>query len=218
MCGPEGEDALRARREAMVRHIERHGVADAAVLAALRKVRRHVYVPEAHRGHADPYGDYPFPIGEEQTISQPYVVAYMTAKMNIRAGVKALEIGTGSGYQAAILAELGAKVYTVERIPELAEHARCVLQDEGYGGVRTRIGDGYQGWPEAAPFDVVLVTCAPERVPDRLVAQLADGGRMIVPVGRYGQRLVILRRQGERVHREEDLPVRFVPMVGKDRP
>ena len=149
----------------------------------------------------------------QQTISQPYIVAYMTEKLALKPGEKVLEIGTGSGYQAAVLAECGADVYTIEIIPELARHARAALDAEGYGHVRVKAGDGYKGWPEEAPFDAVIVTCAPEEVPAALVEQVKEGGRMILPLGTVFQRLVILRKKDGRVHQENDLPVRFVPMV-----
>jgi protein-L-isoaspartate(D-aspartate) O-methyltransferase len=200
-------------RAAMVEQIRAYGVRDEAVLAAVGKVRRHLYIPEGHRFRGTAYGDSPCQIGHGQTISQPYIVAYMTERMHVRSGEKVLEIGTGSGYQAALLAELGAKVFTIEIVPELAEHARRILAAEGYGGVQVLGGDGYKGWPEHAPFDVVIVTCAPEEVPRALVEQLVDGGRMILPLGAGMQRLVVLRKQGGKVEQEEDLPVRFVPMV-----
>jgi protein-L-isoaspartate(D-aspartate) O-methyltransferase len=210
---PDSEEAWDEARAAMVEGLRGYGVTNAEVLRAMAKVRRHVYIPEAYRERRTAYGDHPFTIGHGQTISQPYIVAYMTEKMAVRPGEKVLEIGTGSGYQAAVLAELGAAVYTVEIVPELAAHARRVLEGEGYRGVHVRAGDGYKGWPEHAPFDVVIVTCAPTDVPAALVAQLAEGGRMILPVGDAVQRLVILRKQGGRVVQEDDLPVRFVPMV-----
>jgi protein-L-isoaspartate(D-aspartate) O-methyltransferase len=205
-----------AAHKAMIRQIMRYGLTDERVLDAMRTVRRHAFIPESERV-GDPYGDHPNPIGHGQTISQPYIVAYMTERIQVRPGEKVLEIGTGSGYQAAILAELGADVYTIEIVAPLAEHARRALEAEGYGRVHVRRGDGYQGWPEHAPFDAIIVTCAPDAVPPKLVEQLAEGGRMIVPVGEYGQRLVILRKREGRVERQDDLSVRFVPMVhGKD--
>jgi protein-L-isoaspartate(D-aspartate) O-methyltransferase len=208
-----------SEREAMVAQVRRYGVHNEKVIAAMLKVRRHVYIPEALRSGANPYGDHPCDIGHGQTISQPYIVAYMTEQMDPREGEKVLEIGTGSGYQAAVLAEMGARVYSIEIVPELAGHARKVLAAEGYTNALVRAGDGYKGWPEHGPFDVVLVTCAPEEVPQALVDQLKDGGRMIVPVGPLGsQRLVILRKKGGQVRKEDDLPVRFVPMVrGKEK-
>lgn len=206
------EDWPRARAQ-MVRQIQAYGVADRRVLDAMATVRRHLYIPEDYRSKGTAYGDHPCPIGHKQTISQPYIVAYMTGKMRIQPGEKVLEIGTGSGYQAAVLAELGAQVYSIEIVRPLAEHARRVLKAEGYGAIRVLAGDGYKGWPEHAPFDVVIVTCAPADIPEALVEQLAENGRMILPLGTGYQRLVILRKSKGRVHKEEDLPVRFVPMV-----
>lgn len=191
-------------------------VDDPRVLQAMREVPRDRFMPIQVRHLA--WEDGPVPIGHGQTISQPYIVAYMTERMNLKAGEKVLEIGTGSGYQAAVLAEMGAKVFTIEIVPELAEHARTVLSAEGYGDVNVLAGDGYQGWPEHAPFDAVIVTCAPEEVPQALVDQLADGGRMIFPLGTGAQRLVILRKKGGKIEQEADLRVRFVPMVrGEDK-
>ncbi|MFC1452744.1 protein-L-isoaspartate(D-aspartate) O-methyltransferase [Verrucomicrobiota bacterium] len=221
----ETEDAAReakwdSQRAAMVEQLRSHyGVGDERVIAAMSKVRRHKYIPRPYRFLGDAYGDHPCPIGHGQTISQPYIVAYMTARMNVQPGEKVLEIGTGSGYQAAILAELGADVYSIEIVPELADHAGSVLGAEGYDQLHLLTGDGYKGWPEHAPFDVTIVTCAPEDVPQALVEQLKDGGRMILPLGKHAQRLVILRKKGETVQREDDIMVRFVPMVhGKPKP
>ena len=204
-----------ARRQDMVQQLRAYGITNAQVLAAMGKVRRHVYIPEEFRNLRTAYSDQPCPIGFGQTISQPFIVAYMTEVIGPRAGEKILEIGTGSGYQASVLAECGAEVYTIEIIPELARHAEAVLRAEGYADrVHVLAGDGYQGWPEHAPFDRILVTCAPEEVPQALVAQLKEGGRMILPVGESGdQRLVILTKRAGRVEKKDDLPVRFVPMV-----
>jgi protein-L-isoaspartate(D-aspartate) O-methyltransferase len=199
-------------RAAMLETLRRHGVRDERILAAMASVRRDRYIPEAFR-RDDAYGDHPLPIGHGQTISQPFVVAYMTWKMNFSRGEKVLEIGTGSGYQAAILAELGLQVYSIEIVPELADHARRALTAEGYRSVEVLTGNGYKGWPKHAPFDAIIVTCAPTDIPPVLVHQLRDGGRMILPVGRARQRLIILRKKGVRIIQEEDLPVRFVPMV-----
>lgn len=210
---PSGEEGS-AGAVAMIELLQTYGIRDPEVLRAMGKVRRPEYIPERFRAGSDPWGDHPCSIGHGQTISQPFIVAYMTEKMAPWKGQRFLEIGTGSGYQAAILAELGAEVFTVEIIPELAGHARTVLAVEGYPQVNVLAGDGYQGWPEHAPFDAVLVTCAPEEVPPALVDQLKDGGRMILPLGAAGaQRLVILRKKDGRVAIEDDLPVRFVPMV-----
>lgn len=202
-----------ALRHTMVCQLKAYRITNEAVLAAMSKVRRHEYIPEAHRKGASSYGDHPWPIGHGQTISQPYIVAYMTEKMAPRQGDRILEIGTGSGYQAAVLAELGAEVFSIEIIPELAAHAKQVLAVEGYTNVHVLAGDGYKGWPDRAPFDAIIVTCAPDEIPPELVRQLADGGRMILPLGEHSQRLVILRKNRDRVEKMEDLPVRFVPMV-----
>lgn len=208
-----GDEYLRNRLR-MVQLLKFYGIKDKRVLAAMSKVPRHMYIPENYRRIVNAYGDHPCPIGYNQTISQPYIVAYMTEKLNVKPGEKVLEIGTGSGYQAAILAELEAKVYSMEIVPELAVHAQKALKAEGYGDVKVLRGDGYQGWPEYAPFDVIIVTCAPEEVPQKLVEQLKEGGRMILPVGRpYRQRLVILRKIKGKVKKENDLSVMFVPMV-----
>ena len=197
----------------MIDQLKAYGIRDAGILEAMKTVPRHEYIPESFRSMCDPYGDHPCPIGYGQTISQPYIVAYMTEKIAPKPGDRILEVGTGSGYQAAILAELGADVYSIEIIPELADHARRVLAQEGFPNVHVLTGDGYKGWPEHAPFDAVIVTCAPEDMPQTLVDQMKDGGRMIVPVGEGFQRLVILRKKDGEVEQIKDLPVRFVPMV-----
>ena len=202
-----------AEREAMVRTLGVYGIKDERVLSAMSKVRRHMFIPEVLRNRYDAYGDHPCPIGHGQTISQPYIVAYMTEKINAQPGEKVLEIGTGSGYQAAVLAECGAEVYSIELIPELAQHARTALANEEYKKVHVLTGDGYKGWPEHSPFDAIIVTCAPEDMPRALVDQLKEGGRMILPLGAGFQRLVILRKKGGKIIQEDDLPVRFVPMV-----
>jgi len=210
--GLERQDMVKERLK-MVEVLRAYGISDARVLAAMEKVKRHVYIPLGYRWKSDPYGDHPCFIGYNQTISQPYIVAYMTEKIGLKPGEKVLEIGTGSGYQAAILAELGGQVFSVEIIEELAQHAREVLKEEGYGNVKVLTGNGYNGWPEYAPYDIVIVTCAPEKVPQNLVDQLKENGRMILPVGTNSQRLVILRKKNGKVKIEEDLSVTFVPMV-----
>ena len=189
------------------------GITDPAVLKAMATVPRHEFVPAAIRWRA--YEDRPLPIGYQQTISQPFVVAFMTEKLAPRATDRVLEIGTGSGYQAAILATLVDEVYSIEIVKPLAERARSDLARLGYPNVRVRYGDGYQGWPEAAPFDAIIVTCAPDHVPQPLVEQLKEGGRMVIPVGEHGdQDLFLLRKRGSSLQREAILPVRFVPMTG----
>lgn len=203
----------KADHEGMVEQLRRYHIRDERILAAMGRIRRHRFIPEVCRHGATAYGDHPWPIGHDQTISQPFVVAYMTERLAPVRGDKVLEIGTGSGYQAAILAELGTTVFTIELIPELAAHAQAVLEQEGYQHVTVRTGNGYRGWPEESPFDIILATCAPEYVPRPLIEQLAEGGRMILPIGSWSQRLVILRRDKGRITEEEDIPVRFVPMV-----
>ena len=201
-----------AQRNAMVAVIRRQGVKDERILEAMGKVRRHVFIPEAYR-RKDAYGDHPCPIGHGQTISQPFIVAYMTQRIAVQPGLRILEIGTGSGYQAAVLAELGAEVFSIEIVPELSGHAQAVLVAEGYEGVKVKTGDGYKGWPEHAPFDAIIVTCAPDEIPLTLVEQLKDGGRMVLPVGAGVQQLVILEKTGDTFREIPDLYVRFVPMV-----
>jgi len=193
--------------------IRARGVADKRVLSAMARVPRHEFVPAEQRPYA--YEDRPLPIGEGQTISQPYIVALMTELLELEAGDRVLEIGTGSGYQAAILAELTAHVYTIEILPKLAQRAEQTLRRLGYGQVKVKAGDGYLGWPERAPFDAIIVTCAPERVPEPLREQLKEGGRMVIPVGPQwtGQTLYLLRKQGGDLEQKAVIPVRFVPMV-----
>ena len=204
-----------AERNAMVREqIEARAVKDPAVLGALRRVPRHEFVPAAMRPHA--YADRPLPIGEGQTISQPYIVAFMTELLEVRPGQRILEIGTGSGYQAAILAELGVEVYTIEIVERLAMTARALLERLGYTNVHVRAGDGYGGWPEFAPFDRIIVTAAPPRLPQPLIDQLKPGGRLVVPEGEHDQDLVLYTKTNDgKLRREKVLPVRFVPMTGQ---
>ena len=209
-----GDDAaFGARRLAMVRVIEEAGVRDSTTLAAMRAVPRHEFV--LPRDSARAYDDEPLPIGQDQTISQPYIVAFMTQALRPRPGLKVLEVGTGSGYQAAVLAQTGCKVYTVEIIRALADSARARLVRLGYTGIEVRHGDGYQGWPEVAPFDAIMLTAAPEQIPQELVRQLAPGGRLVAPVGseHRAQKLVLLEKdRAGRVRRTDLLPVWFVPM------
>jgi protein-L-isoaspartate(D-aspartate) O-methyltransferase len=204
------------QRSEMVRdQIKLRGVRDARVLAAMQKVERHRFVPLEYR--AETYADYPLPIGDGQTISQPYIVAFMTEALELKPTDKVLEIGTGSGYQAAILAELCDSVYTIEIFESLAVSAMKILQELGYKNVFVKAGDGYQGWEEHAPFDGIIVTCAPERIPPLLEEQLAEGGRMIIPVGAaYTQELILLEKKKGKLEKKSVLPVRFVPMIDKE--
>ncbi len=207
-------DEFVRQREAMVaEQIEARGVKDPGVLDAMRTVPRHEFVPESLRAAA--YQDSPLPIGEGQTISQPYIVALMTELAEVGPQDKALEIGTGSGYQAAVLAELTPRLFTIEILPALAARAEATLRRLGYTRVRVRVGDGYLGWPEEAPFDAILVTAAPDHIPQPLVDQLAEGGVLVIPVGPEGrtQELKRLRKQEGRVVEEEVIPVIFVPLV-----
>jgi protein-L-isoaspartate(D-aspartate) O-methyltransferase len=189
------------------------GIRDARVLDAMTRVPRHAFVPAA--GRDDAYGDHPLPIGHGQTISQPYIVAFMSEALRLEPTHRVLEIGTGSGYQAAVLGELAGDVYTIEIIPELAESARRTLAENGYDNVTVRSGNGYLGWPEHAPYDRIMVTAAPEEVPQALVDQLKVGGLMAIPVGVGVQELRILRRTPGGLETIDTLPVRFVPMTGK---
>jgi protein-L-isoaspartate(D-aspartate) O-methyltransferase len=210
-----GWDAARARESMVAAQIEERGVRDPRTLAAMRKVPRHLFVPPALEREA--YADHPLPIGHAQTISQPYIVAFMTEALGLRGGEKVLEVGTGSGYQAAVLAEIAATVYTIEIVTPLADEARARLARLGYRNVQVRAGDGYQGWPEAAPFDAVMVTAAAPRVPEPLKQQLKDGGRLVIPVGEDYQELIVMTRRGAEFPVQRLLPVRFVPMTGKVR-
>lgn len=204
--------ALRAR---MVRdQIESRGVRDAKTLAALRKVPRHLFVPRV--AIDDAHDDHPLPIGEGQTISQPFIVGYMTEALALRGGERVLEVGTGSGYQAAILAEIASHVYSIEIVPELADRAAATLVSLGYANVSVRAGDGYAGWPDAAPFDAIIVTAAPDHVPRPLVDQLRPGGRLVIPVGRFTQELLVISKNDDgSVTEQRTIPVRFVPMTGE---
>jgi protein-L-isoaspartate(D-aspartate) O-methyltransferase len=203
-----------ALRTAMVRNqVEARGVDDEAVLRAMRAVPRHRFVPGASARAA--YSDRPLPIGHGQTISQPYIVAFMAEAAGIEPGDRVLEIGTGSGYAAAVLGELAAEVYTIEIVPELAERARGILAGLGADNVHVRAGNGWQGWPEHAPYDAIVVTAAPDEVPDALVEQLAIDGMLVVPVGSLIQELRVLRKTPEGLREEASLPVRFVPMTGE---
>ena len=202
-----------AERRAMVDLIRSRGVSDSSVLSAMSKVPRHLFVPSDLQ--KDAYGDHPLPIGSGQTISQPYIVAYMTEAAGITKSERVLEIGTGSGYQAAILGEVAKEVYSIEIVGALGERARAVLGNLGYSNVEVRIGNGYLGWPEKAPFDAIVVTAAPDEIPKALVEQLAVGGKMVVPVGTALQEMVIVSKNKDGVTERRTIPVRFVPMVSK---
>ena len=204
-----------AKRQRMVKdQMMERGIADERVLAAMRKVPREEFVPEKLR--AESYEDHPLPIGYDQTISQPYIVAFMTEQLRPRAEDRVLEIGTGSGYQAAILAELVKDVYSIEIVEPLARTAKAALARLGFKNVHVKAGDGYKGWPEHAPFDAVIVTCAPDHVPQPLVDQLKEGGRMMIPVGSRGsQELYLFEKKAGKMERKSVLPVRFVPMTGE---
>lgn len=207
---------FKASRENMVRYqIEARGIKDKTVLEAMRKVERHRFVPSnlAHLA----YEDMPLPIGEGQTISQPYIVALMTELLELKGDERVLEIGTGSGYQAAILAELAKEVYTIEILPGLAESAQKVLDELGYRNIKVKCGDGYLGWSEFAPFDGIIVTCAPASIPAPLIEQLATGARMVIPVGERYQELKLLVKTEKGLEERNIIPVRFVPMIKKDK-
>jgi protein-L-isoaspartate(D-aspartate) O-methyltransferase len=221
-CGkPEAEQRaaqpdFTTARAAMVRtQLRGRDIVNPRVLEAMSRVERHLFVPEEVR--ADAYGDFPLPIGHGQTISQPYIVAFMTQALAIEPHHRVLEIGTGSGYQAAILAELAKEVYTIEIVEPLGERARRTLDSLGYQNAHVRIGNGYLGWPEHAPYDRIMVTAAPDEIPPALVAQLQIGGLMAIPVGSVVQELRIVRRTDKGLETLQTLPVRFVPMVGKTK-
>ena len=211
------ENAYESSREAMIEEqLTRAGrdIRDERVLKAMAKVPRHEFVPKWQQRFA--YEDRPLAIGYDQTISQPFIVAYMTEQLQPRPEDKVLEVGTGSGYQAAVLAELVDEVYSIEIVEPLAEEAAKTLKRLGYENVHTRAGDGYKGWPEKAPFDAIIVTCAPEEIPEALVEQLKEGGRMMIPVGpvEAPQKLYLLEKRNDRIEKKAVMDVRFVPMTG----
>lgn len=216
----KGEETDRAvynkQRELMVKtQIEARGIKNERVLQALRKVERHKFVPQKYQRYA--YEDHPLPIGEGQTISQPYIVALMTEVLDLDSSKKVLEIGTGSGYQAAVLAEICNFVYTIEIIEVLGKRAERLLANLGYQNIKVKIGDGYLGWKEYSPFDAIIVTCAPSHIPQPLKDQLAEGGKMVIPVGKaFAQELVLLSKQNGEIKQNAIIPVRFVPMMGED--
>jgi protein-L-isoaspartate(D-aspartate) O-methyltransferase len=215
---PQGsnEEQCAAARHLMVEQIRSRGVTDPAVLAALEAVPRHRFVGGDRQAEA--YADHPLPIGDGQTISQPYMVALMTSLLELRPGARVLEIGTGSGYQAAVLAQVAEEVYTIEILAPLAERSRRTLADLGFRNVQVRTGDGFKGWPEAAPFDGILVTAAPPSIPGPLLRQLKVGSRLVIPVGVPGaiqNLLVLTKRSDGGFDRSNVMPVRFVPMTGE---
>jgi len=209
------DETSAAQRDAMVRgQIERRGVSDPRVLAAMRAVPRELFVPADLAGAA--YHDRALPIGSDQTISQPYMVAVMTAALRLRPGARVLEVGTGSGYQSAVLSQLASEVITIERRPELADEARARLAALGCANVRVVVGDGTAGYSEAAPYDGILVTAGSPAVPEPLTAQLADGGRLVIPVGPpREQTLITIERRGDRLEKTSGEPCVFVPLVGR---
>ncbi|MBW8873421.1 MAG: protein-L-isoaspartate(D-aspartate) O-methyltransferase [Acidobacteria bacterium] len=211
---PQGDELAVARRRMVEEQIRARGVTDPAVLAAMAAVPRHLFVPESERREA--YADHPLPIGDGQTISQPYMVALMTSLLGVRPGQRVLEVGTGSGYQAAVLSRLAGDVYTIEILAPLGKRAQVTLADLGYRNVHVRIGDGYKGWPDAAPFDAIIVTAAPPAIPDPLLGQLRTGGRMVIPVGHTLQDLLVLTKRADGgFDKAQVMPVLFVPMTGE---
>jgi protein-L-isoaspartate(D-aspartate) O-methyltransferase len=208
------EDPTADRRRRMVdTQIRGRGISDPRVLTAMARVPRHQFVPDSVRAQA--YDDYPLPIGAQQTISQPYIVALMTSLLELSGDEKVLEIGTGSGYQAAVLAELAREVYTIEILEPLSSTAQRALALLGYRNIQFRVGDGWAGWPEAAPFDEIIVTAAPEKVPQPLLDQLKVGGRLVIPVGSFFQDLLVLTKTATGLEKKNVIPVRFVPMTGE---
>jgi protein-L-isoaspartate(D-aspartate) O-methyltransferase len=203
------------RRDMVRRQIVARGISDKNVIRAMSNVQRHLYVPDEYKRSA--YADHPLPIGEGQTISQPYIVAFMTEVLKPDSTFRVLEIGTGSGYQAAVLAEICDSVFTIEIFETLGLQAGKVLKEQGYTNVEVKIGDGYLGWPEKAPFDAIIVTCSPTHIPDPLKEQLKEGGKMIIPVGRfYSQELRLLEKRKGKMISKDVLPVRFVPMINSE--
>jgi protein-L-isoaspartate(D-aspartate) O-methyltransferase len=213
LCAAAAQEDMYAseRRQMIEKQIKFRGVTDKKVLKAMMEVKRHLFVPAEIRAAA--YRDSPLPIGYGQTISQPYIVAYMTEVARLGPKDRVLEIGTGSGYQAAVLAEIVKEVYTIEIVKGLADSASRRLEDLGYKNVHVRWGDGYKGWPEKAPFDAIIVTAAPPEIPEELIGQLKTGGRMVVPVGSFFQELYLITRTDSGYDRKALFPVRFVPMV-----
>jgi len=212
---PEESRFAKARDAMVASQIIARGVRDARTLAAMRQVPRHLFVPPGVVAEA--YDDHPLPIGHAQTISQPYIVAFMTEALGLKGGETVLEVGAGSGYQSAVLSRIAARVFGIEIVEPLAREAAARLAKLGYTNVEIRAGDGYAGWPEHAPFDAIMVTAAAPRVPEPLKQQLKDGGRLILPVGDHVQELIIVTRRGSRFEERSVLGVTFVPMTGEIR-
>lgn len=206
-------DEFENQRLQMVKQLRARGIQNRGVLKAMSKVPRHRFVAASEADIA--YGDHPLPLSHNQTISQPYIVAYMTEAASISSNEKVLEIGTGSGYQAAVLGDLAKEVYTIEIIPELSERARKTLSELGYKNVHVKTGNGYQGWAEHAPYDAIVVTAAPDRIPEALVNQLALNGKMVIPVGTWNQEMLVIKKTQDGLIENRTIPVRFVPMTGK---
>ncbi len=216
-CGKDvaaEKDYKMLRNQMINTQIKARGIKDKRVLKALLEVERHKFMPQKYRRFA--YNDHPVPIGEGQTISQPYIVALMTEELRLKGNEKVLEIGTGSGYQAAVLSKLCAKVFSIEIFETLGEKAKKLLLELGFDNVKIKIGDGHKGWKKHAPFDAIIVTCAPANIPAPLIKQLKEGGRMIIPVGMHVQELILLTKKNGKIIQEKILPVRFVPMLKKN--
>ena len=211
--GQSGDPWAGPRHDMVELQIRDRGVRQPEVLRAMESVPRHLFVPEDQRDQA--YGDAPLPIGRGQTISQPYIVALMTELLELDRGDKVLEIGTGSGYHAAVLSRVAGEVYTIEIIDQLGKQAKSTLQQLGYQNVHVKVGDGYQGWPDEGPFDAIILTAAPPKIPQPLIDQLKVGGRMVVPVGSFVQDLMLLTKTAQGVEKRTVAPVRFVPMTGE---
>ncbi len=211
-----GDESFSFEHRNMIDVLLQYGIRNERILAAMKRVKRHHFIPERFAGSDNPYGNHPCHIGHGQTISQPYIVAYMSELLNPGPEDKILEIGAGSGYQTAILAELGATVYSIEVVPELADHAKTVLAGKDYENAFVIHGDGYNGHEKEAPYDFIIGTCAPESVPERLVDQLKIGGKMIIPVGSFFQSIEIISKGESGIVRKRDIGVRFVPMVHAD--